>query len=263
VSDRTYRSVRVAEPGAPLTSVDVPVREPGPGQVRVAVRACGVCHTDSNFVTGSQPGLTFPVTPGHEVAGVIEALGKDVHPWRVGERVAIGWSGGYCGYCSPCRRGDFVHCAQQWVTGAAYPGGYAERMIAPQTALARIPDELSAADAARSGHSSTSASFQGRMVTCAVSVRRPLMTSFPLGHPRRDLGPRDEPEPGQDILHVAPAVRSEITNAVAICLLVSPRATSCVESGASEQGMSSATVPLGSHRFRGLRRQHRITVGRT
>jgi alcohol dehydrogenase len=146
--DRTYRSVQVAEPGAPLTGVDVPIREPGAGQVRVAVQACGVCHTDSEFVTGSQPGLTFPVTPGHEVAGVIEALGEDVHPWRVRERVAIGWSGGYCGYCSPCRRGDFVHCAQRWVTGAAYPGGYAEMMIAPQTALARIPDELSAADAA-------------------------------------------------------------------------------------------------------------------
>jgi alcohol dehydrogenase len=144
----TYRSVQVAEPGAPLTGVDVPIREPGRGQVRVAVQACGVCHTDSQFVTGYQPGLTFPVTPGHEVAGVIEALGEDVHPWRVGDRVAIGWSGGYCGYCSPCRRGDFVHCAQQWVTGAAFPGGYAEMMIAPQTALARIPDELSAADAA-------------------------------------------------------------------------------------------------------------------
>jgi alcohol dehydrogenase len=148
VTDRTYRAVQVAEPGAPLTGVDVPVREPGPGQVRVKVKACGVCHTDSNFVNGSQPGLTFPVTPGHEVAGVIEALGSDVHPWRVGERVAIGWSGGYCGYCSPCRRGDFVHCAQQWVTGAVYPGGYAEMIVAPQTALARIPDELTAAEAA-------------------------------------------------------------------------------------------------------------------
>jgi alcohol dehydrogenase len=88
--DRTYRSVQVAEPGAPLTGVDLPIHEPGPGQVRVTVQACGVCHTDSQFVTGSQPGLTFPVTPGHEVAGVIEALGEDVRPWRVGERVAIG-----------------------------------------------------------------------------------------------------------------------------------------------------------------------------
>jgi len=148
VSETTYRAAQVAAPGAPLTTVDVPVREPAPGQVRVRVLACGVCHTDSTFVDGSQPGLTFPVTPGHEVAGVIEALGEDVHPWQVGDRVAIGWSGGYCGYCSRCRRGDFAHCAQQWVTGAAYPGGYAEMIIAPRTALARIPEELSAAEAA-------------------------------------------------------------------------------------------------------------------
>ncbi|HEX4359466.1 MAG TPA: alcohol dehydrogenase catalytic domain-containing protein [Pseudonocardia sp.] len=148
MAERTYRAARVAEPGAPLTVVDLPIHEPGPGHVRVAVQACGVCHTDTNFVDGTQPGLTFPITPGHEVAGVIDAVGRDVHPWQVGDRVAIGWSGGYCGYCPPCRGGDFVHCAQQWVTGAAYPGGYAEMITAPQTALARIPDELSAADAA-------------------------------------------------------------------------------------------------------------------
>lgn len=81
MSERTYRAVQVAEPGAPLTGVDVPVREPGPGQVRVAVRACGVCHTDSQFVTGNQPGLTFTVTPGHEVADVIEAADSaGAHP---------------------------------------------------------------------------------------------------------------------------------------------------------------------------------------
>jgi D-arabinose 1-dehydrogenase-like Zn-dependent alcohol dehydrogenase len=93
VSDRTYRAVQVAEPGAPLTGVDVPLREPGPGHVRVKVEACGVCHTDASFVDGTQPGLTFPITPGHEIAGVIDALGQDVHPWKVGDRVAIGWSG--------------------------------------------------------------------------------------------------------------------------------------------------------------------------
>jgi alcohol dehydrogenase len=146
--DLTYRSTMVAEPDGPLEVVDVAVRTPGPGEVLVAVQACGICHSDSEFVTGHWPGVTFPVTPGHEIAGVIEALGEGVEPWQVGDRVAIGWSGGYCGYCASCRRGDFVYCRQGWVTGATFPGGFAEKVIARQTALARIPEGLSAIDAA-------------------------------------------------------------------------------------------------------------------
>lgn len=143
----TFRSVQVAEPGGPLTIVDREVREPGPGQVRVAVEACGVCHTDSQFVAGYLPGLSFPITPGHEAAGRIEAIGDGVRHWEVGERVTVGWSGGYCGYCMPCRRGDFINCVEGWVTGAAFPGGYAESITAPATALSRIPAALSAVDA--------------------------------------------------------------------------------------------------------------------
>jgi alcohol dehydrogenase len=144
----TFRSAQVAAPGEEFALVDCSLEDPDAGQVRVAVEACGVCHTDSEFVAGHQPGLQFPVTPGHEIAGRIDALGDGVPGWQVGDRVAIGWSGGYCGYCLPCRRGDFVHCQAGMVTGAAFPGGYADFVIAPATALARIPDGLSAVEAA-------------------------------------------------------------------------------------------------------------------
>jgi alcohol dehydrogenase len=144
----TFRSAQVATPGGEFALVDRNLEDPDAGQVRVAVEACGVCHTDSEFVAGHQPGLVFPVTPGHEIAGHIDALGDGVLGWQVGDRVTIGWSGGYCGYCSRCRRGDFVHCEAGLVTGAAFPGGYAEFVMAPATALARIPDGLSAVDAA-------------------------------------------------------------------------------------------------------------------
>jgi alcohol dehydrogenase len=145
----TFCSAQVAAPGGEFALVDRTLEDPDAGQVRVAVEACGVCHTDSEFVAGHQPGLAFPVTPGHEIAGHIDALGDGVLGWQVDDRVAIGWSGGYCGHCSRCRRGDFVHCEASIVTGAAFPGGYAEFVVAPATALARIPDGLSAVDAAQ------------------------------------------------------------------------------------------------------------------
>jgi alcohol dehydrogenase len=144
----TFRAAQATSPGAELAIVDRPLADPGPGQVRVAVEACGICHSDSIFVDGQWPGLQFPVTPGHEIAGHIDAVGDSVQDWSEGDRVAIGWSGGYCGQCRPCRRGDFVHCEVGMVTGAAFPGGYADYVVAPATALARIPDELSAVDAA-------------------------------------------------------------------------------------------------------------------
>jgi alcohol dehydrogenase len=144
----TFRAAQVPSPGAPLAVVDQALAEPGSGSVRVAVQACGICHSDSLFVDGQWPGVQFPVTPGHEIAGRIDALGDAVQGWRLGDRVAIGWSGGYCGHCRSCRRGDFVHCEVGMVTGATFPGGYAEYVVAPATALARIPDALSAVDAA-------------------------------------------------------------------------------------------------------------------
>jgi len=140
--------VEVLEPGGSLGLAERELVDPGFGQVRVTVEACGVCHTDSEFVQGHLPGLNFPLTPGHEVAGRIDVVGAGVPRWRAGDRVTVGWSGGHCGYCDPCRRGEFVHCEQGYTTGASYPGGYAESMVVPPSALARIPEGLSATDAA-------------------------------------------------------------------------------------------------------------------
>jgi alcohol dehydrogenase len=144
----TYRTISVAEPGGELTLINAQQQDPDPGHVRVAVKACGVCRTDAEFVTGNWPGIRFPVTPGHEIAGVIDAIGDDVEPWQVGDRIAIGWSGGYCGHCRNCLRGDFMFCQQNWVTGATFAGGFAEKVVVPHSALARIPDGLSFVDAA-------------------------------------------------------------------------------------------------------------------
>ena len=144
-------SIRVAEvatAGGPLEIVKREVPEPGPGQVRVTVEACGVCHTDAVLANGWLPGTTFPAVPGHEIAGRIDALGEGVPQWRVGQRVGIGWFGGSCGYCPVCRSGNFVDCPNLKVPGVAYPGGYADAVVVPADALAAIPDELSAVDAA-------------------------------------------------------------------------------------------------------------------
>jgi D-arabinose 1-dehydrogenase-like Zn-dependent alcohol dehydrogenase len=123
------------------------VPEPPGGHVRVKVEACGVCHSDSFTLTNAWPGITFPRAPGHEIAGRIDALGTGVTTWSEGERVGIGWHGGHCGVCERCRRGDFITCLKLQVPGIAYDGGYAEYVIAPAVALARIPDGLSAAEA--------------------------------------------------------------------------------------------------------------------
>src|SRR6478672_9922489 len=144
----TFRAAQVTSPRGPLALVDRRLTDPAPGTVRVAVEACGICHTDSILVEGHLPGLQFPLTPGHEIAGRIDVLGEGVEGWRQGERVAIGWSGGHCGRCRSCRRGEFVYCEVGMVTGASFPGGYGEYVIAPASALARIPDGLSAVDAA-------------------------------------------------------------------------------------------------------------------
>jgi D-arabinose 1-dehydrogenase-like Zn-dependent alcohol dehydrogenase len=141
------RAVQIAKPNAPHELVERPIPEPGRREVRIKVEACGICHSDSFSVLGAFPGIKYPIVPGHEVAGRIDAIGPDVTTWRVGQRVGVGWFGGNCGICPPCRRGDFIHCAVGKVTGLHYDGGYAEYMVAPIEALAAIPDELSAVDA--------------------------------------------------------------------------------------------------------------------
>jgi len=142
------RVVQVAAPGAPLELVEREVPSPGTGEVRIRVEACGICHSDSFTKDGSFPGIRYPIVPGHEVAGRIDALGSGAEPWRAGQRVGVGWHGGHCGHCDRCRRGDFVTCRELRIPGIAYDGGYAEYMIAPAHALARIPDELDAEAAA-------------------------------------------------------------------------------------------------------------------
>ncbi len=145
----TARAVRVPAPDKPeLDLVSVPVHEPGAGQVRVRVHACGVCHSDAITVHNALPGIAYPRVPGHEIAGTIDALGPGVAGWNVGDRVGIGWHGGHDGTCDRCRRGDFITCRNLQIPGIAYDGGYQDYVIVPAVALARIPAELSFEDAA-------------------------------------------------------------------------------------------------------------------
>ena len=125
---------------------DIP--EPGVGQARVKVEACGICHSDALVKEGFWPGLQYPRVPGHEIAGRIDALGDNVSAWQKGQRVGVGWHGGHCFVCAQCRRGDFAMCVNRKVTGIDFDGGYAEYLIAPAAALAAIPDELPAEEAA-------------------------------------------------------------------------------------------------------------------
>jgi len=142
------RVVQVPRPNGPLELVERAIPEPGAGAVRIKVSACGICHSDSFTIEGTFPGVQYPRVPGHEVAGIIDALGPSVVGWAAGQRVGVGWHGGHCGYCESCRRGDFVTCqTAAQVPGITYDGGYAEYMIAPAEALARIPDALTAAEA--------------------------------------------------------------------------------------------------------------------
>ncbi|MBA3722181.1 MAG: alcohol dehydrogenase catalytic domain-containing protein [Parachlamydiaceae bacterium] len=141
------RAMQVPGPNKPFELVEKDIPVPQSGTVRVKIQACGVCHSDSFTKEGTFPGLKFPRVPGHEIAGVIDALGPNVVGWKVGQRVGIGWHGGHCGYCPSCRKGDFTTCSNIQVPGISYDGGYAEYMVAPVDALAIIPDELSAVEA--------------------------------------------------------------------------------------------------------------------
>ena len=146
----TMRAVQVSRPGGPLELVERPVPEPGPGAVRIRVHACGICHSDSLTVEGHWPGIQFPRVPGHEVIGVIDAVGGGVpERWKKGQRVGVGWHAWHCSTCDNCRRGDYFACQQgPKVTGIAFDGGYADYVVAPATALALVPQALAAADAA-------------------------------------------------------------------------------------------------------------------
>jgi D-arabinose 1-dehydrogenase-like Zn-dependent alcohol dehydrogenase len=127
--------------------VEGAIPEPAAGQVRVKIEACGVCHSDVLVKEGLWPGIQFPRVPGHEIAGRIDAVGAGVTTWKQGQRVGVGWHGGHCFVCEPCRRGDFAMCLNRKITGIDFDGGYAEYMIARAEALAAIPDELPAEEA--------------------------------------------------------------------------------------------------------------------
>ena len=138
---------QISKPGGDFELVERDIPEPGPGQVRIKVEACGVCHSDMLVKEGYWPGLQYPRVPGHEIAGRIDALGSGVTAWKPGDRVGVGWHGGHDFVCDECRRGDFAMCANRKVTGIDYDGGYAEYVIAPAEALAAIPNQVPAEEA--------------------------------------------------------------------------------------------------------------------
>jgi len=143
------RAVQVPDAKGPFELVEREILEPQAGWIRIKVQACGICHSDSLVKDGTWPGIQYPRVPGHEIIGVVDLVGEGVKPWKNGQRVGVGWHGGNCGYCDHCRRGDFFACnVALLTTGISFDGGYAEYMVAPAEALARVPNELSAVDGA-------------------------------------------------------------------------------------------------------------------
>src|SRR5215468_6410228 len=144
----TMKAVQVTKAGGDFELVERPIPEPERNQVRIKVDACGVCHSDVMVKDGLWPGLAYPRIPGHEIAGRVDRVGADVTIWKTGQRVGVGWHGGHCFTCDPCRRGDFILCRFEKITSLSFDGGYAEYMIAPAEAVAAMPDDLPSADAA-------------------------------------------------------------------------------------------------------------------
>ncbi|WP_447600338.1 alcohol dehydrogenase [Nitrospira sp. Nam80] len=142
------RAVQVTKPGSDWEVVEREIPEPQPGQVRIKVEACGICHSDMFVKEGHWPGLQYPRVPGHEVAGRIDAVGAGVATWKTGQRVGVGWHGGHCGQCDSCRRGDFILCRSAKICGFSYDGGWAEYVVVPAEAVAALPDYLPADQAA-------------------------------------------------------------------------------------------------------------------
>jgi D-arabinose 1-dehydrogenase-like Zn-dependent alcohol dehydrogenase len=142
------RVAQVSRPECPFEIVERPIPEPGPGTVRIKVQACGICHSDSVTKEGLFPNIRYPRVPGHEVAGMIDAVGPGVPGWEPGRKVGVGWNGGYCEYCDHCRRGEFFACVRGQITGVTYDGGYGEYMIAPASAVALMPADLPPVEAA-------------------------------------------------------------------------------------------------------------------
>jgi D-arabinose 1-dehydrogenase-like Zn-dependent alcohol dehydrogenase len=148
VEAATMKAAQVPAPGAAFAIVEREIPNPGFREVRIKVQACGVCHSDAFTKEGYWPGIQYPRIPGHEVAGIIDEVGKGISEWKKGQRVGVGWHGGHDGTCRECRRGDFRNCRNLQIPGISYDGGYQEYMVAPTSALVAIPDALSDVDAA-------------------------------------------------------------------------------------------------------------------
>jgi D-arabinose 1-dehydrogenase-like Zn-dependent alcohol dehydrogenase len=143
------RAAQIVRPNGPFEIVEREVPQPAAGWVRIKVQACGICHSDSLVKEGHWPGLQYPRVPGHEVVGVVDAVGAGVAEWRPGQRVGVGWHGGHCGHCNACRSGDFFGCqVALQITGISFDGGYADYLVAPAIALALVPEGLAAEEAA-------------------------------------------------------------------------------------------------------------------
>ena len=145
---RMMRAVQVPRPNAPFELIEREIPEPGPGQVRIQVEACGMCHSDVFVKAGHFPGLTLPRIPGHEIAGRVDKIGPNVTEWKKGDRVGVGWHGGHDFVCNACRKGLFINCEKEQITGISYDGGYAEYVVVPHEGVARIPEGISSTEAA-------------------------------------------------------------------------------------------------------------------
>lgn len=142
------KAVEVRKPGGPFEFLEREIPDPAPGQVRIRVHACGICHSDVMVKENLFPGITYPRVPGHEIAGVIDAAGAGVTAWKKGQRVGVGWHGGHCTQCARCRSGDFINCVNLRITGIHLDGGYEEYMVVSENAVAALPESLSFEDAA-------------------------------------------------------------------------------------------------------------------
>ena len=142
------KAIQVPKAGADFDIVDVDIPKPKSNEILIKVEACGICHSDNMVKEGHFPGIEYPRVPGHEVVGIVEEVGTDVSQWKKGQRVGVGWHGGHCFECEPCRRGMFINCENAKISGISYDGGYAEYMTAPQEAIAAIPEALKSEEAA-------------------------------------------------------------------------------------------------------------------
>lgn len=141
-------AMQIPEAGSDFKPVELEVPTPSKNEVLIKVEACGICHSDAFVKDGTMPGIEYPRVPGHEVIGTIESVGDGISKWSKGQRVGVGWHGGHCYRCEPCRQGDFINCENGKITGITFDGGYAEYMVAPESALAAVPESLSSAEAA-------------------------------------------------------------------------------------------------------------------